>query len=50
VHDRAFSGPDVSAVQCSCTVETRDKAHIRELFAALRKAGFQVAPDRTAGF
>jgi threonine dehydratase len=40
VHDRAFSGPDVSAVQCSCTVETRDAAHVKAVHAALRKAGF----------
>jgi threonine dehydratase len=39
-HDRAFSGPDVSAVNVVCTVETRNKAHVRELHAALRKAGF----------
>ena len=39
-HDRAFSGPDVSAVNAVCTVETRDHAHIRELHRALRKNGF----------
>lgn len=39
-HDRAFSGPDVSAVNAVCTVETRDHAHIRELHRALRKQGF----------
>jgi threonine dehydratase len=38
-HDRPFSGPDVSAVNAVCTVETRDKAHVRALHAALRKAG-----------
>lgn len=41
-HDRAFSGPDVSAVNAVCTVETRDHAHIRELHRALRKNGFPV--------
>lgn len=41
-HDRAFSGPDVSAVQVDCTVETRDKAHIKALLRALAKAGFQL--------
>ena len=41
-HDRAFSGPDVSAVNAVCTVETRDHAHIRELHRALRKHGFPV--------
>lgn len=39
-HDRAFSGPDVSAVNAVCTVETRDHAHIRELHRALRRHGF----------
>jgi threonine dehydratase len=41
-HDRAFSGPDVQAVNAICTVETRDHAHIRDLLRALRKAGFPV--------
>jgi len=40
-HDRAFSGPDVSATQVICTVETRDKKHIAALHRALRKAGFR---------
>lgn len=39
-HDRAFSGPDVSAVHAVCTVETRDRGHIRGLHRALRKSGF----------
>ncbi len=42
-HDRAFSGPDVSAVNAVCTVETRDHAHIRALHRALRRHGFPVA-------
>lgn len=42
-HDRAFSGPDVSAVKAVCTVETRDAAHIRALHRALQRAGFRVA-------
>jgi threonine dehydratase len=41
-HDRAFSGPDVSAVNAVCTVETRDHQHIRELHRTLRKHGFPV--------
>lgn len=40
-HDRAFSGPDVSATRVVCTVETRDRGHIAELHRALRRAGFQ---------
>lgn len=45
-HDRAFSGPDVSAVHAVCTVETRDHAHIRELHRALRRSGFPVIVAR----
>jgi threonine dehydratase len=40
-HDRAFSGPDVSATQVICTVETRDRRHAAALRRALGKAGFQ---------
>src|SRR5258706_10583679 len=39
-HDRAFSGPDVSAVRAVCTVETRDRAHIGALRRALKRSGF----------
>ncbi len=39
-HDRAFSGPDVSATHVTCTVETRDRKHIAALHRALRRAGF----------
>jgi threonine dehydratase len=39
-HDRAFSGPDVSAVNAVCTVETRDRAHIAALRHALKQNGF----------
>jgi threonine dehydratase len=42
-HDRAFSGPDVSAVNAVCTVETRDHAHVRDLHRALRRQGFPVS-------
>ncbi|MEJ1973692.1 MAG: threonine ammonia-lyase [Lacunisphaera sp.] len=45
-HDRAFSGPDVSAVNVVCTVETRDHAHIRALRRALRQQGFASVPGR----
>ena len=45
-HDRAFSGPDVSAVNVVCTVETRDHAHIRELRRALRQQGFASVAGR----
>ena len=42
VHDRAFSGPDLSAVRVVCDVETTGHAHVRELHAALAAAGMQV--------
>lgn len=42
VHDRAFSGPDVSAVNCSVTVETRDQAHVRAVRRAVQSAGFHL--------
>lgn len=42
-HDRAFSGPDVSAVNVVCTIETRDHAHVRALHRALRRHGFPLA-------
>jgi threonine dehydratase len=42
VHERAFSGPDVSKVHAICTVETRDQAHQRQLLRALARAGFSV--------
>ncbi len=45
-HDRAFSGPDVSAVNAVCTVETRDHAHIRELHRALKRHGFPLVVAR----
>jgi threonine dehydratase len=41
-HDRMFSGPDVTAVQVICTVETNDHAHIERLRAALSAAGIAV--------
>jgi threonine dehydratase len=41
-HDRAFSGPDVHAVNAICTIETRDHAHIRTLHRALKKNHFRV--------
>ena len=42
VHDRAFSGPDLTAVRVVCVVETTGHAHVRELHAALEAAGMQV--------
>ena len=42
VHDRAFSGPDLSAVRVVCVVETTGHAHVQELHAALDAGGVQV--------
>jgi threonine dehydratase len=42
VHDRAFSGPDLSAVRVVCVVETTGHAHVRELHDALAAAGMRV--------
>ena len=39
VHDRAFASSDISAVRVICTVETRDRAHLADLRAYLRKNG-----------
>ena len=45
VHDRAFSGPDLTAVRVVCVVETTGHAHVRELHAALATAGMPVHVD-----
>ncbi len=42
VHDRAFAGPDLSAVRVVCVVETTGHEHVRELHGALSKAGMAV--------
>jgi threonine dehydratase len=42
VHDRAFSGPDLSAVRVVCVVETTGHEHVRELHEALARAGMGV--------
>jgi threonine dehydratase len=46
VHDRTFSGPDLAAANVLCTVETANRRHIEELFAALTEAGVRVVPER----
>jgi threonine dehydratase len=43
VHDRAFSGPDLSAVRVVCDVETTGHDHVRRLHDALRIAGLPIA-------
>jgi threonine dehydratase len=42
VHDRAFSGPDLSAVRVICVVETTGHDHVRALHEALAAAGVRV--------
>ncbi len=37
MHDRAFSGPDISAVHILCTAETNDREHIQRMLRALRQ-------------
>ena len=39
VHDRAFSGPDLSAVRVVCVAEATGHAHVRRLHEALHAAG-----------
>jgi threonine dehydratase len=48
-HDRAFCGPDVTAVDVVCTVETADRAHIAELYRQLREEGIAVCGESTGG-
>jgi threonine dehydratase len=55
VHDRAFSGPDLSAVRVVCMVETTGHEHLAELHRALANAGVTIvaatpdgAPSATA--
>ncbi|MGE3775603.1 MAG: pyridoxal-phosphate dependent enzyme, partial [Pirellulaceae bacterium] len=40
-HDRVFAGPDVTSVNVLCTVETRNAAHIDELFQRLADSGIR---------
>jgi threonine dehydratase len=43
VHDRAFASSDVSAVNVMCTVETRDRAHLEEVFSRLKERGVKTS-------
>ena len=45
-HDRAFSGPDVAAVNVLCTVETADREHIQDLFRRLANEHITVLPAK----
>ena len=42
VHDRAFSGPDLSAVRVVCVVETTGHDHVAVLHKALEDAGVKI--------
>jgi threonine dehydratase len=42
VHDRAFSGPDLSAVRVVCVVETTGHEHVAQLHRALAEAKIDV--------
>ncbi len=42
VHDRAFSGPDLSAVRVVCVVETTGHDHVRRLMSALAQNEIKV--------
>ena len=42
VHDRTFSGPDLSAVRVVCVVETTGHEHVKALHAALADAAIRV--------
>jgi threonine dehydratase len=41
-HDRAFGSADITAVNVLCTVETRDRAHIEDLYRKLREQKIEV--------
>jgi len=43
VHNRTFAGPDLSRVHVLCTVETRDRAHIREIQHRLAENGVELS-------
>ncbi|WP_254512944.1 threonine ammonia-lyase [Anatilimnocola floriformis] len=41
VHDRTFCGTNIAAVNVLCTVETRDAAHLAQLYERLTAAGIR---------
>ena len=47
VHDRAFSGPDLSAVRVICVAETTGHAHVERLHQALQASGLPVDSQST---
>jgi len=45
VHDRAFSGPDLSAVRVVCVVETTGHDHVAALHRALAEANVEIVAE-----
>jgi threonine dehydratase len=45
VHDRAFSGPDLSEVRVVCVVETTGHDHVKQLHRALADAHVVIVPS-----
>jgi threonine dehydratase len=45
VHDRAFSGPDLSEVRVVCVVETTGHDHVKQLHRALADARVVIVPS-----
>jgi threonine dehydratase len=48
VHDRAFAGPDLSAVRVVCVVETNGHEHIQALHRALADANVKIVASDAA--
>jgi len=48
MHDRVFSGPDVSSVRLVCDVETNDRAHLDRLKRALVAQGIAIDQPASA--
>ena len=44
-HERAFAGADVSAVNITCTVETRDHQHARAVQRQLKQNAIHICRD-----
>ncbi len=47
VHDRTFSGPDVTAVRAICIVETTNHDHIQRVIQAVEDTGIKVIQDNS---
>ena len=47
VHDRAFAGPDLSAVRVVCVAETTGHDHVQRLHQKLQAAGLPVDSGST---